>query len=125
MLRLLIVTSIEEPSTNGRAQPPKHSEGRLERFVRPEIIVATTRDPHLLGYRSRTYPCPESPAPHVQRQHPAWLPHLTPLRCRQRASTVERRAPPYPAKDRARQCCPHPAVEPSARLQEADQLNQT
>src|SRR5580658_720467 len=99
--------------------------GPLERFVRPEIIVATNRDAHLPGCRSRTYPFLEAPAGDAQPKRPALMPHLTLLRCRQRASTVERRAPPYPARDRARQCCHHPAAEPFAHPQEADQLIQT
>src|SRR5208282_6197517 len=99
--------------------------GGLERFGRREIIVATTRDAHLPGCRSRTYPFLESPAGGAQPKRPALLPHLTLLRCRQRASTVEQRAAPYPARDRGRQCCPHPAAEPSAPLQEADRGIQT
>src|SRR5436853_4851167 len=101
------------------------SNSRAADKARTEIIIATTRDPHLPGYRSRTCPFLESPAGGAQRKRPAWTPHPTPLRCRQRASMVERLASLYPARDLARQCCRHPAVEPFARLQEADQMGQT
>src|SRR5271155_3927668 len=99
--------------------------GGLERFGRREIMVATTRDAHLPGCRSRTYPFLESRAGGAQPRRPALMPRLTLLRCRQRASTVERRAPPYPARARARQCCFHPAAERSAHHQEVDRLIQT
>src|SRR5271170_8479379 len=115
-----------EPSGGRGERWGSAAEGdRLERFVRPEIIIATTRDAHLPGCRSRTYPCQEASAGGAQSKRPAVMPRLTLLRCRQRASTVERRAPPYPARDRARQCCFHPAAERSAHHQEVDRLIQT
>lgn len=64
----------------------------------PEITVATTRDSRLPGCRWRTCPFPEFPAGGARRKPPAWSPRPAPPGCRRRASTVERWAPPSPAK---------------------------
>ena len=85
------------PGHSPRFRSAAAEGGRLERVVRPEIIVTTTRDPHFPGSRSRTYPFLESPAGGAQPKRPALMPHLTLLRCRQRT----RPGPRLRASDRS------------------------